>query len=298
MVQARIGVGALALLLLAGVSSAAAQEIVLTNGTRLAGVVERYEGGFAYIRLFKESGKTVLTTMPESAVDKAATERAQATGRVAAEPREAPAGPFKLPHNDLSRTQPGIAAVAAAEKERRTEALDSGAATGRVFKNGQRAGGILTGRDVELLADLREQPEASPDLDAAQRVAGLRFYEARLDALSSAFSLLGEEWEDMWRHCTPITYVGSARSQEASSPASRPDVSYREAVMTSFRRSGRASSMGDHWSVSCMRRDSDYLARGRQIVEAYDVVFTAYAAFADGTGHGPETVTRALPTAR
>ncbi len=297
MLLARIGVLALALLLFSGSSSVAAQEVVLTDGSRLTGTVERYEDGFAYIRLFIEGGKSVLTTMPESAIDKIATQQAQAAAAAAIETRETQAGPFKLPHNDLSqRRGPGIAAVAAEEKERRAEAVDSGAATGRLFRNGEQATTIPTGRQIEALADLREQPKVQPGMDVAASVAGLRFYEARLDTLAAAFAGLGDEWEEMWRHCTPVTYVGGGETSASPSEASRPDTSYGEAVMKTFRRATETTRAGDKWSISCMRRDSDYVARGKQVVEAYDLVFEAYADFAENTGQSAEAVARALPT--
>jgi len=292
MVQARFPVVALAILLLLGAVGVEAQEIVLTDGSRLAGTVEKYENGFAYIRLFKEHGGTVLTTMPESAVDKAATEQAQvATTTPAVETEEAQTGPFKLPHNDLSRHGPAMAAVAAEEKERRVEAIDSGAAAGRLYKNGERVSSIPTQRQIEVLADLREQPQARPDMDPAVLVGGLRFYELRLQTLASGFARIGEAWEDMWRHCTPITYVGG---REIS--ARPPSASYREAVMKSFAHRTATNGVSDKWSISCVRQDSDFVARGRQVVEAYDLVFKAYADFAENTEQTSRVVARALPT--
>lgn len=297
MVQTRIGVAAL--FLLSGALGAAAQEIVLTNGSRLAGTVERYENGFAYIKLFKESGRTVLTTMPESSIDKVATQQAQASSSAADEsshaPREGGTGPFKLPHNDLSRTRPGIADLASEEKERRAQVTSSGAATGRVFRNGERATGIPSDGQVEALADLREQPIAHPEMDAAARVAGMRFYEARLETLTSAFVQLESEWEEMWSHCTPITYVGASRISESSSGASRPHESFRAAVVNAFRNAETAARMEDKWSIACVRRDSDFIARGKRVVEVYDVVFDAYADFATNTGQDTRAVARALP---
>ena len=191
--MARVRIAALTLALLAG-GIAGAQEIVLTDGSRLPGIVERYENGFAYIRLFREGRKAVLTTMPESAVDKAATEKAQTeTAAVpAARAPESQTGPFKLPHNDLSGvTRPNIAAVAADERERRVEAIDSGAATGRVFKNGQIATGIPSARQIEALAESagaaqsrerhgrRRARRRSPFLRGAPRNARLRVRAAR-----------------------------------------------------------------------------------------------------------------------
>ena len=296
MVQARFRVLALATLLLSGAMSAAAQEVVLTDGSRLAGEVERYEDGFAYIRLFIDRGKTVLTTMPESDVDKAATEQAQATkAAVVATQEPQTTAPFKLPHNDLSQRGPGMAAVAAEEKERRAKAMDSGAATGRVFKNGQGATSIPSDRQIEELADLREQPRALPDMDADARIAGLRFYEARLETLHSAFGRLNSEWEEMWRHCTPVTYKDGQQASSNASNDSRPFTSYREAVMNTFRRKSTSTRMDDKWSIACVRKDSDYVARGKHVVEAYDSVFDAYADFAQNTGLSAQAVARALP---
>jgi hypothetical protein len=290
-VQARIGPLALVLLALSGAS---AQEIVLTNGSRLEGTVERYENGFAYIRLVKEGGKTVLTTMPESAVDKAATEQAQATSPSTVETPQAQTGPFKLPHNDSSLRGPAIADVAAEEKERRAEAMDSGAATGRLFRNGQGTTSIPTARQIAEVADLTQQPKAQPDVDVTTRVAGLRFYETRLETLSSAFVRLGDEWEEMWRHCTPVNYVGGGGAASPSD-SSRPKMSFHEAVMSTFRRTSPTRVDGN-WNIACVRKDSDFVARGRQVVEAYELVFTAYADFAEDSGQSAQAVARALPT--
>lgn len=296
MLQARFGALALAVVLLAGALGAAAQEVVLTNGSRLPGTVERYEGGFAYIRLVTESGRTVLSTVPESAVDKAATQLAQTTTFAAVDPPEVQTGPFKLPHNDLSRRGPGIAAVAAEEKERRAEAMDSGAATGRLFKNGQSTTSIPSGRQIAEIADLTEQPSAQPDMNDSARIAGLRFYETRLETLAAAFASLGDEWEDMWQHCTPVTYVGGRESAAAPSKTTLPDISYHEAVMNTFRRTSATTRRDGNWSISCVRKDSDFVARGRQVVEAYELVFSAYADFAENTGQSSRAVARALPS--
>jgi hypothetical protein len=48
-------------------------EIVLKDGTRLPGILKRYENGLAYIILFRDGGRPMLTTLPEDLVDKVAT---------------------------------------------------------------------------------------------------------------------------------------------------------------------------------------------------------------------------------
>lgn len=49
-------------------------EIVLKDGTRLPGILKRFEDGLAHIILFLDDRKTVLTTLPEDLVDKEATQ--------------------------------------------------------------------------------------------------------------------------------------------------------------------------------------------------------------------------------
>lgn len=98
----------------------------------------------------------------------------------------------------------------------------------------------------------------------------------------------------MWSHCTPVTYVGAGGAPKTTSPLEAP---YAEIVIASFRRREDAPHrMGDHWSISCLRRDSDFIARGRDVVEAYDTVFNAYADFATHTRQTAQAVARALPT--
>ena len=48
-------------------------EIVLTDGTRLKGVLRKCEKGLAHVLLFLENGRTLLATMPEQLIDKRAT---------------------------------------------------------------------------------------------------------------------------------------------------------------------------------------------------------------------------------
>ena len=57
--------------------SALAQEVVLKDGKRVRGTVEKYENGLAYVLMHKENGNTMLTTLPESSIDKEATAQAQ-----------------------------------------------------------------------------------------------------------------------------------------------------------------------------------------------------------------------------
>lgn len=47
-------------------------EVVLKSGTRLPGILKRYENGLAYIILFLDNRRTMLTTVPEDLVDKEA----------------------------------------------------------------------------------------------------------------------------------------------------------------------------------------------------------------------------------
>jgi hypothetical protein len=55
--------------------NAIGQEVVLKDGSRLHGILQKYEKGLAYILLRDDSGKEKLTTVPETYVDKASTER-------------------------------------------------------------------------------------------------------------------------------------------------------------------------------------------------------------------------------
>jgi hypothetical protein len=57
----------------AAVSRLTQPVVVLKDGTRLPGILKRYENGLAYIILFRDGGKTMLTTLPEVLVDKKAT---------------------------------------------------------------------------------------------------------------------------------------------------------------------------------------------------------------------------------
>jgi len=78
-------------LMLASVALAApnaiGQEVVLKDGSRLHGILQKYEKGLAYILLRDDSGKEKLTTVPESYVDKASTEEAQTQRPDHAEPQ-------------------------------------------------------------------------------------------------------------------------------------------------------------------------------------------------------------------
>ncbi len=50
-------------------------EVVLKDGTRLSGILKRYDNGLAYITLFLDERRTMLTTLPEDLVDKEATQK-------------------------------------------------------------------------------------------------------------------------------------------------------------------------------------------------------------------------------
>ncbi len=50
-------------------------EVVLKDGTRLPGILKRYDNGLAYIILLLGNGRTMLTTLPESLVDKEASKK-------------------------------------------------------------------------------------------------------------------------------------------------------------------------------------------------------------------------------
>jgi hypothetical protein len=50
-------------------------EVVLKDGTRLPGILKRYDNGLAYIILLLDNRRTMLTTLPEDLVDKEASQK-------------------------------------------------------------------------------------------------------------------------------------------------------------------------------------------------------------------------------
>ena len=176
MSRARIAAAALLLVLAARLPPAAAQEVVLNNGAVMVGELEKYENGLAYIWLV-EGGERVLTTLPESAIDKAATAEGQQKRRAAPPPRETVDGPIKLPHNDTSG-RPDIAGLANQERGRRQVLRDTGEASGRVFSNDDAAAGeIPTPTQVLALANMRDQPLAEEAVTDEAIAYGLEYYE-------------------------------------------------------------------------------------------------------------------------
>jgi tetratricopeptide (TPR) repeat protein len=58
-------------------TNAAVPAIILKDGSRLPGVLQKYENGLAYVLLTRTGKKPMLTTLPEDSVNKEATEQAQ-----------------------------------------------------------------------------------------------------------------------------------------------------------------------------------------------------------------------------
>ena len=99
----------------------------------------------------------------------------------------------------------------------------------------------------------------------------------------------------MWLRCSPVTYKGT--SSTAAGPRFSID-DYQAAVLKSYRPSREGESRDDLYSAACLRRDSDYLARGRQVLDVHDTVFTAYADYARATGKAAEMQPQQLPPPR
>lgn len=81
---------------------AAPQEVLLKDGSRLRGILQKYEKGLAYILVVRDgSTKPTLTTVPENIVDKPATEGAQKQQREADQARQS-----NKASQEVGRTRP------------------------------------------------------------------------------------------------------------------------------------------------------------------------------------------------
>jgi len=173
-----------------------AQEIVLRDGSRLKGTIKNYENGMAYILLVNDSGRSMLTTLPESAIDKAATEEAQSV--TVAEP-PTPISQDPVPYippshdpvaervaSDEQEPLPSISALASQERGRRRELQASGDAPGRVYTNEDVGSSIPTPDEVVQIASLADAPTVNASNTASStdvKVEGMAYYTDRLNKL-------------------------------------------------------------------------------------------------------------------
>jgi hypothetical protein len=140
----------------------------------------------------------------------------------------------------------------------------------------------------------------------------MKFYEDRLNTLASAFTSLGDEWQDMWLQCSPVTYdetsqhSGNAYGTRSGTTAGAYATTtggagiyagaYQENVYQSYRGTTYKSGTIDRWTPACSSKHGSILARGREIVDAYDAVYTAYKSYAVNTLQVSRMIYRQLPS--
>jgi len=72
--------------------------------------------------------------------------------------------------------------------------------------------------------------------------------------------------------------------------------SYQETVLQSYSGTTYTSGTIDRWTPACERKASGILARGRQIIKAYDDVYEGYKSYAMRTQQLTRMAYRQLPT--
>jgi hypothetical protein len=115
----------------------------------------------------------------------------------------------------------------------------------------------------------------------------------------------------MWLQCSPVTYDETSQhsgttyenrqgttagayvsTESAGVYAGR----YQENVYGSYQGTTYKTGTIDRWTPACANKHNNILARGREVVDAYDAVYEAYEAYAVRTLQVSKMIYRQLPS--